>query len=99
MAHLADNDDRCVLIEDLINCHHLAKLHQCLDDLGRLDRHFVRQLRDRDGLWHRDVAHHCFDRHRRCRGTVGILVTILLAIAARTAPASSTAGRITTGFQ
>jgi hypothetical protein len=44
VTHLLDHDDRRFLVEHLVDGDHRAKFHQCLDDLGRFDRHLVRQL-------------------------------------------------------
>jgi hypothetical protein len=55
--HLCDHDHRGLLVEHLIDGHHAAHLHQRLDDLGRLDRHLVREIADGDGLRHHDFAH------------------------------------------
>ena len=57
VAHFLDHDHRRFLVEHLVDGDHLAQLHQRLDDLGRLDRHLVRELGHGDRL-----------RHRRSRG-------------------------------
>ena len=56
VAHLFDQDHRRFLIEHLIDGDHRAKLHRRLDDLGSLDRHLVRKIRNGDGLGNRDLA-------------------------------------------
>ena len=46
VAHFLDDDHRRLLVELLVDRDHLAELHQLLDDLGRLDRHLVREVGD-----------------------------------------------------
>ena len=46
VAHFLDDDHRRLLVELLVDGDHLAQLHQLLDDLGRLDRHLVREFGD-----------------------------------------------------
>ena len=57
VAHLLDHDHRRLLVELLVDGDHLAQLHQLLDDLGRLDRHLVRQVGDADRLGHVHFLH------------------------------------------
>ena len=73
VAHFLDHDHRGFLVEHLVDRHHAAQLHQHLDDFGRLDRHLVGQIAHRDGLGHRDLAHHRFGRRgeRVVGGSVG----------------------------
>ena len=46
-----------LLVEDLVDRNHTAKLQQRLDHLGCLHRHLLRQGRDSDGLRHQDFVH------------------------------------------
>ena len=62
VPHLLDDELGGILVDDLIDRGHHAEIHQGLDDLARLDRHFLRQFRDRDRLGDVHVAH---DRRRR----------------------------------
>ena len=97
VAQFGDDDHRGVLIEHLVDRHHLAELHQHLDDLGGLDRHLVRELRDRDRLGHRDVAHGRLGRHH-CRRAFGIVPSVL-AVTLRAAPCAGSTGAVAAGLQ
>src|SRR5581483_3546285 len=57
VTQLLDHEHRRVLIDRLIDGRHDAHVHEHLDDLGRLDGHLLRQLRDRDRLADTDLAH------------------------------------------
>ncbi len=46
VAQVLDQNRGRVLIEHLIDGRHGANLHQCLDHLGGLDRHLLRELGD-----------------------------------------------------
>jgi len=98
MTQLGDYDHRRVLVQHLVDGHHLAQLHQDLDDLGCLQRHLVREVGHRDRLRHRHVAHHRGGGlRRRCAATLATVLT--LAVSARAAaPAAGTAG-IAAGLQ
>src|SRR3989304_1185475 len=50
VAHFLDHDHGAFLVEDLIDGHHLAELHQYLDYLRRLPGHLVREVGYGDGL-------------------------------------------------
>ena len=48
VAHFLDEDHGRFLVELLVDGHHLAELHQLLDDLRRLHAHLVREVGDAD---------------------------------------------------
>ncbi len=52
-----DHNHGRVLVQRLVDGDHLAQLHQLLDDLGRLERHLVRQFGHGDGLGHVHLDH------------------------------------------
>ena len=89
VAHFLDDDHRGFLVEHLVDRHHLAELHQRLDDLGGLDRHLVREFGDGDRLRHRHVAD---DRARRTAGRIAAFVVAMAPAHLRTAPARRGAG-------
>ena len=62
VPHFLDDDHRRFLVEHLVDGHHRAHLHQRLDDFGRLDRHLVRQIGDRNGFRHMHIMHHGLGR-------------------------------------
>jgi hypothetical protein len=62
VAHFLDDDHRRLLVQRLIDGHHRTHLHQRLDHLGRLDRHLVREVGDRDRLGDIDLMRHRLDR-------------------------------------
>src|SRR6185312_14839102 len=57
VTQLLDHEHRRVLIDRLVDGRHDAHVHEHLDDLGRLDGHLLRELRDRDRLADADLAH------------------------------------------
>ncbi len=63
VTKLLDHEHRGVLVDRLVDGGHDAHVHQNLDDLGRLDRHLLRKLRDGDGLADTDFAHDGCRRH------------------------------------
>src|SRR5207244_8731872 len=63
--------------------HHLAELHQRLDDFGPLHRHLVRELGDGDRLRHRHFAD---DRPRETAGGIDALLIAMAPPYLRTAP-------------
>ena len=85
VAHFLDDDHRGVLVEHLVDRHHLAHLHEGLDDFGRLDAHLVGEVRNRNGFGDLHFTHHGFHGLRRRFGTA---VAVLAAAAARGAPAA-----------
>ena len=50
VAHLFNHDHGCILIQRLVDGNHLSQLHQHLDHLRCLDRHFVCQLSHGNGF-------------------------------------------------
>src|SRR6185437_626582 len=63
MTHLLDHEHRRVLIDRLVDRRHHAHVHEDFDDLGRLDGHLLRQLRDGHRLTDADLAHDRRGRH------------------------------------
>ena len=63
MTELLDDNDRSILIDDLIDGHHHAESHQRLDELGGLDGHLLCQLSYRDRLGNGDIANNRCSRH------------------------------------
>jgi hypothetical protein len=95
VAHFLDDDHRGLLVEHLVDRRHGARLHERLDDLGRLHRHAVRQLAHRNRLGHRDLA----DQGLRRRSKGGRLVGRLAAMApAARVPAAYPAACIAAGL-
>ena len=66
VPHLLDDQHRGVAVDGLVDGHHHAHPHQRLDQVGRLDRHPLRQIADGDRLGYRDVA---VSRARRASGS------------------------------
>src|SRR5690606_188785 len=52
VTHFLDHDHGRFLVEHLVDGDHLAKLHQMLDDFGRLHCHLVGEIGHRDGFRH-----------------------------------------------
>ncbi len=98
VAHLFDQDHRRLLIERLIDRHHLAELHQLLDDLGRLDAHLVREVGNGDRLRHVHFLDHGLCRRDGVIAAVAVAVATTAA-AARCAPAGTAAAAVATGLQ
>src|SRR6516225_1819891 len=71
VAHLLDHEHRGVLIDRLIDGCHDAHVHEHLDDLGRLDRHLLRELGDRDRLADAHLTHHGRGRHLEAMLSIG----------------------------
>ena len=94
VAQLLNHDHRGVLVERLVDGHHLAQLHELFDDLGRLDRHLVRQFGHGDGFGHVHLDDLGFDR-RAETGFAIVPTTALAAFGASTPIAAATAS--TTG--
>ncbi len=63
VTELFDHEHRGVLVDRLVDGGHDAHVHQYLDDLGRLDSHLSREVRDGDGLTDTDFAHDGSRRH------------------------------------
>ncbi len=58
VTQLLDDEHGGVLVDRLIDRGHDAHVHQNLDDLGRLDGHLLRKLRDGRVLANANFAHH-----------------------------------------
>jgi hypothetical protein len=86
VAHFLDHDHRGFLVQHLVDGHHRSHLHQGLDDLGRLDRHLVCQIGDRNRLRHMHFAHDGLDRLRR-RRVLGVAMAPMAPAALGTTPA------------
>jgi hypothetical protein len=54
VAHFLDHDHGRFLVQLLVDRHHLAQLHQLLDNFRSLDGHLVRQVAHADGFRHMD---------------------------------------------
>ena len=96
MAHFLDHDHGGVLVQHLIDGHHLAHLHQALDDFSGLDRHLVGKLTHGNRLRHMHVAHHRFSRRGKRRRFV-LLRMAVTALFWSTAPTRCAPG-IAAGF-
>jgi hypothetical protein len=70
MAHFLDRQRGGFLIDDLVDGDHHAHLEEILDHLSGLDRHFLSQIGNANGLGQSDVTHHG-------RGWFGEPVTLL----------------------
>ena len=62
VTHFLNQDHRGFLIEYLVDGNHRSHLHQRLDDFRSLDRHLVRQVRNRDGFRNMHFAYDRLDR-------------------------------------
>ena len=87
VPHFLGEDHRRFLVEHLVDRHHLAELHQRLDDLGSLHRHLVREVGDGDRFRNRHVADDRARLHRRAGGDFRTIVVAAVASALRAAPA------------
>lgn len=96
VAHFLDHDHRGLLIQHLVDRDHLAELHHLLDDLGRLDRHLVRQFGHGDGFRH---VHFTHDRLGRRLEGVAVVVAMAVAAALGATPAVDAAARVATSLQ
>ncbi len=74
VAHVFCNDGSSILIQHLVDGHHGAVLEHVLDDLGRLDRHLLRQLGNGDGF-----TNHYFT-HDRAGGLLEAMLIALLGL-------------------
>ena len=98
MAHFLHHNHGGILVQRLVDRHHLAELHQMLDDFRRLDRHLVGQLGHGDGFGHMNFNHACF--HGCGLGVVVIAVIAVIAAALATwtgTPIVATAARCAGG--
>ena len=57
VPHLLHQNHGGILVEHLINGHHAAHLHEGLDDFGRLHRHLMSKVPNRNGFRNRDLAY------------------------------------------
>ena len=95
VTHLFHHDHGRLLVEHLIDGHHLAHLHQSLHHLGALDRHFVGKIGHGDGLGNMNIV----NLRLRWRNEVAGLLRCMLIFATRTStPATGTTRGVTTGF-
>ena len=94
VAQLTHQNHRGFLIEYLVDGDHRAHFHHDLDDLGRLHRHFLRELTDRDGFRHHHFAN---DRLGRCL-KITCLVVFMAVFATAAAPAIAPTAGVATGF-
>ena len=79
VSHLLRHDHRGLLIENLVDRHHLPQPHQRLDDFRRLDRHLVGEIRNGDGLRHGDIAYQRLGGHTLApRRGIAVIVMLLL---------------------
>jgi len=100
VAQFFDHDHGRVLVKRLVDGDHLTELHKLLDDLGRLDGHFVGQFGHRDRLGHMNLENLGFGRGSK----VGIAVVTppLFSTLGARAPVAGTAARVAgvaTGFE
>ena len=72
VAHVFCNDRSSILIQHLVDGNHGAVLEHVLDDLGRLDRHLLRQLGNGDGF-----TNHHFTHDRTGRLLEAMLIALL----------------------
>ncbi len=77
MPHFLHDNHCRVLIEHLVNRNHLSHLHECLDNLSRLNRHLARQISNRNRFRHAHFAYNRFGRHRRSRCRIGPMLGFL----------------------
>ena len=81
MAHFFNDNNRGFLIQDLVDGHHHAHVHERLDDFTGFHCHLVCKIRNRDGFGYQNFMH---DRLSRCRKSMllifGILVRLRLAL-------------------
>src|SRR5690606_27891512 len=75
VAHVFGNDGRGVLIQHLVDSHHVAVLEHVLDDLGRLHRHLLGQFGHGDGF----TDYH-FSHYGSCRLLEAVLITFFLRL-------------------
>src|SRR6266704_3584863 len=83
VPHFCHDDHRGFLVQHLVDCHHVAELHQHLDDFGGLDRHLVGEITHGNGLRHHHLAYdrlggraellHAFSCRRDCGLVPGAL--------------------------
>ena len=92
VAHFLDQDDRRLLIENLIDRDHRTELHQDFYDFSRLHGHLVGQFTDRNRLRHRNFAHYRLDR--RTEGRYFDLCVPRLVTTSASMPAGYAAARI-----
>ena len=89
VSHFFDQNHRCLLIQHLVDSDHGAHLHQGLDDLGRLDRHLLRQLGHGDGFRNHHFLHDGFSRQRECVCRLRLAVFVMTRRADRAAAGTS----------
>ena len=82
VAHFLDDDHRRFLVEHLVDRHHLAHLHEGLDDFGRLHAHLVSQIGHRDRFGNGHFTHHGLGRH------LNLTLFVLVALATAAVPAA-----------
>src|SRR5690606_37012557 len=75
VAHVFGYDGRGVLIQHLVDRHHVAVLEHVLDDLGRLHRHLLGQFGHGDGF----TDYH-FSHYGSCRLLEAVLITFFLRL-------------------
>src|ERR1700733_12832130 len=85
VAHLLHHEHRGIRVEGLVDGRHHTEIHQHFDDLGRLDRHALRELADGDGLANHDLAVHgsrghfkAARRNGRCRPRARLYAALFL---------------------
>ena len=84
MAHFFDHNHRRVLIEHLVNRHHLPHLHQSLNHFGGFHSHLVSKVGHADRLRNAHFAHHGFSVLNRLR--LRLLMAAVVAVFTAAAP-------------
>ena len=83
MTEFLNQNHRGVLVKHLVNRHHLTHTHQNFNYFRGFNRHFVRQIRYRNGFWHVHFLNDWLSRRSKTT-LIGVLLVAVFALAFRT---------------
>ena len=84
MSHFFNHDHRGVLIEHLVNRHHLPHLHERLNHFGGFNGHLMSKISHADRFRHAHITHHGFCVLNLL--LLGLFMTAVIAVFTRTTP-------------